>query len=119
MDQAEQGRIFKAIIQLDLSTDMKAQVVDLLARPISIAEITHGVTDMTQKSELYLASCLAINPDHPSEKLHLDQLSQALELPGELTDQIHEQAQQALKESAWHSKGATYSHQHNPGLIQV
>ena len=115
IDQAEQGRIFKAIIQLNLSTEMKAQVVDLLAQPISIAEITQGVTDLTQKSELYLISCLAINPEHPAEKVHLDQLSQALELPGELADQIYEQAQKALKESAWPSKGATYSHQNNLG----
>ena len=99
IDQAEQDRIFQAIKQLGLSTEMKAQVVDLLQQPISIAEITHGVTDMTQKSELYLVSCLAINLDHPSEKVHLDQLSQALELPGELAEQIREQAQQALKES--------------------
>ena len=100
IDQAEQDRIFQAIKQLGLSAEMKAQVVDLLQQPISIAQITHGVTDMTQKSELYLVSCLAINPDHPSEKVHLDQLSQALELPAELAEQIREQAQQALKESA-------------------
>ena len=100
IDQAEQQSIFQAIKQLDLSTEMKAQVVDLLQQPISIAEIAHGVTDMTQKSELYLVSCLAINPDHPSEKAHLDQLSQALELPGELADQIRQQAKQAIKDSA-------------------
>jgi uncharacterized membrane protein YebE (DUF533 family) len=100
IDQDEQQRIFQAIEEMDVSMEMKAQVLALLRQPISVDEIAQGVVDMTQKSELYLVSCLAINPDHPSEQVHLDQLAQALKLPEGLTDELNQQAQQALIDAA-------------------
>jgi uncharacterized membrane protein YebE (DUF533 family) len=100
IDQEEQQRIFQTIDEMEISMEMKAQVLTLLRQPISVSEIAHGVVDMAQKSELYLVSCLAINPDHPSEQVHLDQLAQALKLPKELTNEIKQQAQQALIDAA-------------------
>jgi uncharacterized membrane protein YebE (DUF533 family) len=100
IDQDEQQRIFQAIDEMDVSMEMKAQVLTLLRQPISLTEIAQGVVDMTQKSELYLVSCLAINADHPSEHRHLDELAQALKLPEGLADQIQQQAQQALIDAA-------------------
>jgi uncharacterized membrane protein YebE (DUF533 family) len=100
IDQDEQQRIFQAIEDMDVSMEMKAQVLNLLRQPISVEEVAQGVVDMTQRSELYLVSCLAINPDHPDEQAHLNQLAQALQLPKGLTDQIQQQAQQALIDAA-------------------
>lgn len=100
IDQDEQQRIFQAIDEMDVSMEIKAQVLTLLRQPISVAEIAQGVVDMTQKSELYLVSCLAINADHPSEHSHLEALAQELKLPKGLTDQIKQQAQQALTDAA-------------------
>lgn len=100
IDQDEQQRIFQAIEEMDVSMEIKAQVLTLLRQPISVDEIAQGVVDMTQKSELYLVSCLAINPDHPSEQVHLDRLAQALKLPEGLTDELNQQAQQALIDAA-------------------
>jgi uncharacterized membrane protein YebE (DUF533 family) len=79
---------------------MKALVFDLLRHPISVEEITQGLENMEQKSELYLASCLVINPDHPSEQAHLDNLAMALKLPPDLAKQLQWQANQAMAEAA-------------------
>ena len=99
IDSAEQQNIFQALKQMDLTADMKATVFDLLNQPITMDEIVRGVHDITQKSELFLAACLVINPDHPSEQAYLDQLAKALVLPEGLKQQIQWQAQQSITNS--------------------
>lgn len=96
IDADEQQRIFKAVDQMDLSSEAKAMLFDLLNKDIPIDEIARGANGLEQKTELYFASCLVINPDHPSEKAHLEKLALALELPAGLTDHLQSQAQQAL-----------------------
>ena len=96
IDAEEQQRIFDAVDQMALDNEVKGVVFDLLRQPISTAELTLGLDSLEQKSEVYLASCLAINPDHPSEKAYLQQLAQALALPVGLAEQIQMQAQQAF-----------------------
>jgi uncharacterized membrane protein YebE (DUF533 family) len=100
IDELEQQRIFKAVEQMDLSMETKGILVDLLQKPISIAELARGVVNIEQRTELYLASCLIINPDHPSEQAYLDQLALALQLPKELALQLKYQAQEAVTEAA-------------------
>ena len=100
IDADEQQRIFKAVDAMSLSTEMKGMVFDLLQQQISVEALVSGIDKVEQKSELYLASCLAINPDHPSEKAHLDQLAAALELPKGLAQELQLQAQQAVSEAA-------------------
>jgi uncharacterized membrane protein YebE (DUF533 family) len=96
IDEVEQKRIFDAVEQMSLSSEMKGLVFDLLRKPIYIEELAHGAQSMEQKSEVYLASCLAIDLDNPSEYSYLDKLAAALGLPLELADQIKSQAKQAL-----------------------
>jgi uncharacterized membrane protein YebE (DUF533 family) len=62
----------------------------------SLGQLSRSIQSMEQKTELYLASCLVIDPDHPAEQTHLDQLAQALYLPQDLAQQLQQQAQQAL-----------------------
>lgn len=100
IDDMEQQRIFKAVEQMDMSIETKGMLFNLLGEQISVEELAKGAHSMEQKSELYLASCLAINPDHPSEQSHLDQLASALELPEGFKEQLHRQAQKALTEAA-------------------
>ena len=100
IDAVEQQRIFKAVEQMDLSVETKGMVFDLLRQQISVEEVAGGADSMEQKSELYLASCLAIDPDSPSEQAHLERLAAALQLPDGLTDELHRQARQALSEVA-------------------
>ncbi len=67
IDADEQQRIFKAVDEMSLSNEMKGMVFDLLQQQITVEALVSGIDKVEQKSELYLASCLAINPDHPSE----------------------------------------------------
>ena len=97
IDSDEQQRIFDAVDQMELDNDVKGVVFDLLRQPISVAELAQGVDTLEQKTEVYLASFLAINPDHPSEKAHLDQLAKALALPAGLPEHLQAQAQQAFE----------------------
>lgn len=99
IDAMERQRIFKAVEQMDMSSDTKGMVFDLLGQDITIDELAHGARNLEQKSELYLASCLAINPDHPSEQAYLDRLGSALDLPQSLTHELQWQAQRAIAET--------------------
>jgi uncharacterized membrane protein YebE (DUF533 family) len=96
IDEAEQKRIFDAVKQMNLSSEMKGLVFELLRQPIYIEELAYGAQSMEQKSEVYLASCLTIDLDNTAEYTYLNQLVSALGLPLELAIQIKSQAKQAL-----------------------
>jgi uncharacterized membrane protein YebE (DUF533 family) len=96
IDETEQKRIFNAVEQMSLSSELKGLVFDLLRQPIYIEELAQGAQGMEQKSEVYLASCLAIDLDNSSEHSYLDKLATALGLPLDLAEQIKSQAKQAL-----------------------
>jgi uncharacterized membrane protein YebE (DUF533 family) len=96
IDEVEQKRIFDAVEQMSLSSEMKGLVFDLLRQPIYVEELAHNTHGMEQKSEVYLASCLAIDLDNASEHNYLHKLASALGLPMDLADQIKSQAKQAL-----------------------
>ena len=96
IDDVEHQRIIKAITEMDISAEMKGMVFDLLLQQISIEELVKGTDTIEQKSEIYLASCLAINPDHPAEKAHLERLASALALPQGLASELQWQAQKAI-----------------------
>jgi uncharacterized membrane protein YebE (DUF533 family) len=96
IDEVEQKRIFDAVEQMSLSSEMKGLVFDLLRQPIYVEELAHGAQSMEQKSEVYLASCLAIDLDTSCEQNYLNKLAGALSLPLDLADQIKSQAKQAL-----------------------
>lgn len=95
IDGQEQERIFAAVDQMALSSELKALVFDLLRKPVSAEDVSRGVESLEQKAELYMASCLAIDEDHPRERAYLDQLADALALPESLASQIGAQARHA------------------------
>ena len=92
IDGREQERIFAAVDRMELSSELKALVLDLLRKPVSVAEVSRGVESLEQKAELYMASCLAIDEDDPRERAYLSQLADALALPEGLASQISAQA---------------------------
>lgn len=96
IDAEEQRRIFKAVDQMELPGEVKAVLFDLLSKELPVEEIASGANGLEQKTELYLASCLAITPDHPAEKIYLEKLALALELPPGLAEHLQSQAHQAL-----------------------
>ncbi len=100
IDAEEQKRIFEAVEKTSLSAAEKGLIFDYLQRDIPVFEITSGISSIELKTEVYLASCLVITPDHPAERTHLDRLAMALQLPEGLAQQIEQQAQAALAEAA-------------------
>ncbi len=48
-----------------------------------------------QACELYLVSRLAIDPDHPGERLYLERLASALSLPGDLVEKLEAEVSEA------------------------
>ncbi len=100
IDAQEQGRIFEAVEQMNMSAQHKAIIFDYLQQDIPVQELVAGIDSIEMKSELYLASCLVIEPDQASERAHLDQLATALQLPTDLSQQLEWQAQQAFSEAA-------------------
>lgn len=101
IDAAEQQHIFNAVREMGVSAEVKGIVFDLLQQPITVEELVTGTETIEQKSEIYLASCLVIDPDQPSEQVHLDRLASALGLPEGLAEQLQWQAQRAMAVAAW------------------
>lgn len=100
IDAAEQKRIFDAVQEMELPADVKGVIFDLLQQTITVDELAQGVNTIEEKSQVYLASVMVIDPDHPAEQAHLMQLAQALQLPEGLPDQLQWQARQALTHTA-------------------
>lgn len=98
IDSEEQTRIFDAVEQMNLPADQKGIVFDALRSSISVRQLASAVRSLEHKSEVYLASCLAIDPDHPAERDYLDALAAALQLPEGLPEHLESQARSALTE---------------------
>lgn len=96
IDASERQRIYDALGKMDLSMEHKALIFDLLHQPITVSEIALGAINLEQKTELYLVSCMIIDPDHPAERAHLTELAEVLNLPSELAQQLQLQAQQTM-----------------------
>lgn len=88
IDAIKQKRIFDAVQQMSLSNEVKSLVFDLLRQPICIGELCHSTHNTEQKSEVYLASCLAIDLDTTLEHNYLSKLATTLGLPVDLAEQI-------------------------------
>jgi uncharacterized membrane protein YebE (DUF533 family) len=91
VDQAEQQRIFDAVERMGMDAEAKAFVFDTLNRPADPAAIAAAATTREQAAQIYLASRMAIDPDHPAERAYLDALVQRLSLPAELVAQLDRQ----------------------------
>ncbi|GGF57999.1 protein YebE [Azorhizobium oxalatiphilum] len=96
IDAAEQEAIFGRIDELDLDPSAKGFVMDEMRRPLSIDTLVAGVSSPEAAIEVYTASVLAIDPDHPAERAYLDMLAARLNLPPELTAQIRRTAEEEV-----------------------
>ena len=100
IDATEQQRIFNAVEEMDVSTDIKGVIFDLMQRPITLEELAVGAETIEQRSEIYLASSMVVNPDQPLERAHLDKLAAMLELPKGLAQQLQWQVERAMEKAA-------------------
>ena len=88
VDADEQKAIFDRVGELPLEAEDKAFVFDALGKPPSLQDIADLANGPEQATELYLASRLAIDPDHPMEKAYLEGLASRLSLPAELVGHL-------------------------------
>ncbi|WP_350335903.1 tellurite resistance TerB family protein [Coralliovum pocilloporae] len=89
IDAEEHRRIFEKIGLLDLSGDEKAFLMDELGAPLDITRIVESATNQEEAVEIYTASVLAIEPDHPAEQAYLQMLAARFGLEPALTEHIH------------------------------
>jgi uncharacterized membrane protein YebE (DUF533 family) len=92
IDPAEQKHIFERIDSSALDTESKAYVMDQLRAPLDLDAIVKGASQPEVAVEVYAASLLAIDPDHPAEKAYLQMLAARLGLAEELVAEIHRTA---------------------------
>lgn len=96
IDRDEQQMIFEKVGEMPLDAEDKAFVFDALSKPPSLQDIASLPQGTEQSAELYLASRLAIDPDHPMEQAYLEALASRLGLPNELVQHLEQQVAAAL-----------------------
>ncbi|WP_306027972.1 tellurite resistance TerB family protein [Stappia sp. MMSF_3263] len=88
IDAEEQRRIFDRLDQLSLDSEAKAFVMDELRAPLDIDRVVAGAKSPEAALEVYAASRLAIDPDHPAERAYLQMLSARLGLEPGLVEEV-------------------------------
>lgn len=96
IDAQEQQRLFSELERLQLDAETKGAVFDLLSKPITLEAVGGSAANEEQAAELYLASRIAIDPDHPDEQAYLKNLARKLQLPAELVVHLDRQVEAAL-----------------------
>ena len=95
IDAGEQKRIFERLDSTNLNTKSKAYVMDQLRAPLDLDGIVRSASRPEVATEVYAASLLAIDPDHPAEKAYLQMLAARLGLADDLVQEIHRTAEAA------------------------
>ncbi|MEE2953041.1 MAG: tellurite resistance TerB family protein [Pseudomonadota bacterium] len=92
IDAEEEQAIFSKIDEMDLEADEKGLVMDELRRPRSVDDLARAARTPEIAMEIYTASVLAIDADHPAERAYLDLLAPRLGLPADLAAEIRRTA---------------------------
>ena len=95
IDSDEQSVVFETADKLQLDNAAKALVFDTLKNPPTVEALAEQANGIEQASEIYLASRLAIDPDHPAEQAYLQRLAQCLRLPADLVARLEQQVLEA------------------------
>lgn len=88
LDAEEQQHIHSELQQAELTTEEKARLLDLMNRPADPHAIAGLARSKEEGAELYLASVLAIEPDHWAEQAYLRELRRALDLDERLAGEL-------------------------------
>ena len=92
IDADEENAIFGKIDDMELASDEKALVMDELRRPKTVDDLALEAKTPEVAMEIYTASVLAIDADHPAERAYLDLLAARLNLPADLAREIRQTA---------------------------
>lgn len=88
IDRDEQDRIFDKIDEAGLDSESKAFLMDELRAPLDLDKVVASATCQETAAEIYAASRLAIDPDHPAEQAYLQMLAARLGLEQGLVEEI-------------------------------
>jgi len=95
VDEAERKRITKGIAQLGLSGTAADLLTGEINTSVEPATVAAGADSPAAAAEIYLASLLVIDPDHPMERRYLDDLAHHLRLDPALVAELEAQARAA------------------------
>jgi uncharacterized membrane protein YebE (DUF533 family) len=84
IDAEEQKRIFSKLDEVQMDSEAKAFLMDELRKPLDIDAIVKLATTPELATEIYTASCMAIDPDDAAEQAYLAMLAARLKLMPEL-----------------------------------
>ena len=96
IDAAEQKAIFAKLDAMNLDIAAKAFVIDELMKPLDIDAVVAAATSPELGVEIYAASVLAIDPDHPEEQAYLASLAARLKLDLGLKASIDTEVRKAM-----------------------
>ncbi len=88
IDRDEQDRIFDKIDEAGLDAEAKAFLMDELRAPLDLDKVVASARGPESAAEIYAASRLAIDPDHPAERAYLQMLAARLDLDAGLVEEI-------------------------------
>lgn len=97
IDAGERARIFEQVEKAGLDAEAKAFVFDTLDAPIGVSEVAAAARTPEQAAEIYLVSCLAMDPYEPAERAYLAALAHRLKLPEGLAEHLGRQAEAAIR----------------------
>jgi uncharacterized membrane protein YebE (DUF533 family) len=89
IDPDEQARIFDKLDAVELDAESKAFVLEEMRKPMDLDRVVGLAESPEVAMELYAASLMAIDPDHPAEKGYLDMLAARLGLDPGLVEHLN------------------------------
>jgi uncharacterized membrane protein YebE (DUF533 family) len=94
IDAQEQKMIFGKLDAAALDAEAKAFLMDELRKPLDVDAIVALATTPELAVEIYAASVLAIDPDHPAEQEYLNTLASRLNLAPGLKTAVETEARE-------------------------
>jgi len=92
-DAKESQAVFERIQAATLDPEEKALLIEEMNHPADMDAIVRAARTPEAAAELYTASLLAIDVDHPAENAYLAMLAARLKLPAQLVTELHRQVE--------------------------
>jgi uncharacterized membrane protein YebE (DUF533 family) len=88
----ERARIDEQLANLGLEEEAAALIAAELDAPLDVARIAGLAQSEGEAAQIYAASLMVVDPDHPAEQAYLGDLAAALKLDAGLVERLHDQA---------------------------
>lgn len=95
IDAEEEKAIFGRVDDLQLDSEAKGLLMDEMRRPKTIDDLVAQAQTPEVAVEVYVASMIAVDADHPAERAYLDMLAARLGLEPDLVAEIRRTADEA------------------------